>query len=172
VPAEDAMTDANILIRLAEPADVEAVRRLLVETWHDTYDSLIGAEKVTEITNSWHSIENLSRQVKTPNSSFLVAEEDGAIVGHALAGAQESVVVLSRLYVRPDRQRRGIGKRLLEAIVSRHPKNMKVRLEVEAGNSKGLSFYLREGFQAVATKDDDGLKHIMMEKRLSRRKRG
>jgi ribosomal protein S18 acetylase RimI-like enzyme len=165
------MMDANILIRAAEPTDVEAVRSLLVETWHDTYDSLIGAEKVTEITNSWHSIENLSRQLTMPDASFLVAVEDGAIVGHILATAQKPpLLTLSRLYVRPDRQRLGIGTRLIDASIRRHPQSAKLLVEVEAGNSKGLSFYLREGFQSVNTRVVEGINHIFMEKRLSHRR--
>jgi GNAT superfamily N-acetyltransferase len=104
--------------------------------------------------------------------SFLVAEDDRAIVGHAFANAREvPFLVLSRLYVRPDRQRSGIGTRLLTEIIRRHPKSMKLQLEVQAGNSKGLCFYLREDFQVVSTEFKDGLNHILMEKRLARRKR-
>ena len=80
----------GVLIRPATPDDLPAVRALLVETWHDTYDALLGAERVTEITNSWHSIENLGRQLDVPDTSFLVAEEDGAIVGHAARQRAES----------------------------------------------------------------------------------
>jgi hypothetical protein len=32
-----------------------------VETWHDTYDPLLGRERVTEITNRWHAVEALAR---------------------------------------------------------------------------------------------------------------
>ena len=32
---------------------------LLVETWHATYDAIYGAERVTEITDDWHSIASL-----------------------------------------------------------------------------------------------------------------
>jgi ribosomal protein S18 acetylase RimI-like enzyme len=163
------MTNANVSIRLGEPADVEAVRTLLAETWHDTYDSLIGAEKVTEITNSWHSIENLSGQLTMPDASFLVAVEDGAIVGHILATAKKPpFMMISRLYVLPDRQRRGIGSSLIEAAAARHPACDILHLEVEADNKKGLSFYLREGFREVRRSVTQGIDHIRMEKRLTR----
>ena len=76
------MTD--ILIRPAVPEDLTAVRALLVETWHDTYDALLGAERVTEITNSWHSIDNLGRQLEIPGTSFLVAEESARSSGISL----------------------------------------------------------------------------------------
>ena len=132
---------ADILIRPAVADDLPAVRALLVETWHDTYDALLGAERVTEITNAWHSVENLGRQLDIPGTSFLVAEENGRSSAMLLANAEKPpLLVLSRLYVRPDRQRRGIGTQLLEAIIRRHPKSMRLRLEVEGGNAKGPVF--------------------------------
>jgi len=157
----------EIRIRPAKGGDVPAVRALLVETWHDTYDGLIGAGKVTEITDSWHSLPNLTHQLSVPDSSFLVADDQGAIVGHAFANAQRPpALFLTRLYVLPTQQRRGIGKSLLQAAIARHPACEVVRLEVEADNAKGLAFYRREGFEVVSEAVMEGIKHLRMEKQL------
>ena len=157
----------DIDIRPAAAGDVEDVRALLVETWHDTYDALIGKEKVTEINNSWHAIDSLKRQLSVPEASFLVADEAGAIVGHVFANAQRPpVLTIARLYVAPDRQRQGIGKRMLDAAIARHPACEVVRLVVEAENAKGLAFYEREGFHRVGEATVDGIEHFRMEKRL------
>jgi hypothetical protein len=51
----------DVRIRSGEAADAASVNGLLVETWHDTYDSLLGFERVSTITASWHSEEALSR---------------------------------------------------------------------------------------------------------------
>jgi ribosomal protein S18 acetylase RimI-like enzyme len=161
---EGTMTDA-IAIRPAREADLAALRALLVETWHDTYDALIGPEKVTEITDSWHSLDNLKSQIGLADCSFLVADDAGAIVGHAFANAQRPpVVTVARLYVAPARQRQGIGKRLLDAVVARHAACDLVRLLVEAGNVKGIAFYEREGFRPVGEAVVDGIKHFRMER--------
>ena len=155
------------LIRPAGPSDIPGVRALLVETWHDTYDALIGAEKMAEITSSWHSLDNLRHQLGVPDSSFLVADDQGAIVGHAFANAQRPpALFLTRLYVLPTQQRRGIGKSLLQAAIARHPACEVVRLEVEADNAKGLAFYRREGFEVVSEAVMEGIKHLRMEKQL------
>jgi hypothetical protein len=42
-----------MFVRTAGERDLAAVRDLLVETWHATYDSIYGAERVTEITDEW-----------------------------------------------------------------------------------------------------------------------
>jgi ribosomal protein S18 acetylase RimI-like enzyme len=159
----------DLKIRSAIEADLPAVRALLVTTWHDTYDRLIGATKVSEITNSWHSIENLTRQLALADTSFLVADEAGKIIGHAFAHAQRRPVLLvSRLYVLPSAQRRGIGARLLAEVMSRHPACDVARLEVESDNRKGRAFYLKQGFAPVGERMEQGIAHTRMEKRLTR----
>ena len=156
-----------IHIRQARSDDLADVRDLLVETWHDTYDALLGAETVIRITDEWHSVESLSRQLDLPNTCFLVAEQKGRIVGHVFANARElPVLVLARLYVRPHCQRRGIGKALLDAAAATYPDARFIRLEVEAGNPKGIAFYRREKFQPVGEVFQAGIRHIRMEKNL------
>ena len=40
-----------MFVRTAGAQDIKAIRALLIETWHATYDSIYGVEKVTEITD-------------------------------------------------------------------------------------------------------------------------
>ena len=158
---------ADLLIRPAVPDDVEGTRRVLVETWHDTYDALIGSEKVTEITGRWHAAEALAQQLALPGASFLVAERGSVVTGHAFAPApQLGVLFLSRLYVLPLHQRRGVGGRLLAAVLERHPGADRVRLNVEAENGKGVAFYRRHGFAVVGEREEEGLRSLRMERTL------
>jgi ribosomal protein S18 acetylase RimI-like enzyme len=158
----------DLLIRPAVAEDLEQVRRLLVETWHDTYDPLIGPEKVTAITAQWHAPEVLARQIETPDSLFLVAFHEAELVGHALAQfRQPPIVMLLRLYVLPRRQRRGIGGRLLDAVVEAYPGATALRLLVEADNPKGVSFYKAHGFEERGEQLEDGMKSLRMERMLA-----
>ena len=100
----------HIVIRTALPRDLGEVRRLLVTTWHDTYDALLGADRVTATTDSWHAIDVLAGQSALPNASFLIATRCSELVGHAFAVEQSGgVLLLSRLYVLPSHQLQGIG---------------------------------------------------------------
>ena len=142
VSGNPAVHPSEPVVRPAAHDDLPAVRDLLVETWHDTYDGLIGAVKVTEITNARHSIEALAPQFALADAWFLIAEEGGRSVGHVFAHARTPpALVIARLYVSPEWQRRGIGSRLMGAALAQHPQARVMRLEVEAGNAKGLSFY-------------------------------
>ena len=164
---------SELRIRPAIRDDIGAIRRLLVETWHDTYDPLLGREKVTEITDRWHAEDVLVRRLETPDSSCLLAELGREAVGHALAHArQAAILVLARLYVRPAYQRQGIGGRLLAALIERHPEASRIRLTVEADNAKGVAFYQRNGFAVTAEVVEDGLRGFRMERALDRARRG
>ena len=81
------------MIRDAAPDDLTAVRRILVETWHAAYDASMGASRVAEITEVWHSLENLDRELRAPGSTFLVAEEGGEPVGTSLAARRDDASV-------------------------------------------------------------------------------
>ena len=161
------MDTADFLIRYAVPQEAEDTRRVLVETWHDTYDPLLGPEKVAEITNRWHAVEMLTEQIDSPDALFLVAEHSGRLIGHAFARMPQSrVLFLSRLYVLPAWQRQGLGARMLEAMVERNPEAVQMCLNVEAENGKGVAFYRRHGFTVRGERVDDGRRSLQMEKLL------
>lgn len=161
------MNGATPLIRPAVPRDAEGTRRVLAETWHDTYDPLLGPETVARITGRWHAVAVLAEHIASPGASFLVAEHAGRLIGHAFAREpQPGVLFLSRLYVLPVWQRRGVGARLLEAVVERHPGAARMRLDVEAENGKGVSFYRRHGFTVVGEPTEEGRRKLRMEKPL------
>jgi ribosomal protein S18 acetylase RimI-like enzyme len=159
-----------VLIRNAVADDIPAVSALLVDTWHDTYDALLGADKVDDITRLWHAPAVLRQQLTQRGTCFLVAEADGAIVGHAFAtGWNLPVLHVARLYVLPGWQRQGIGNRFLDRLISLYPAADRLTLTVEKHNRKGVSFYLRHGFGVIDEAVEDGAAILMMEKPLPQR---
>jgi ribosomal protein S18 acetylase RimI-like enzyme len=144
-------------IRPATVVDLPAIRALLVETWHATYDNLYGAKRVTEITDDWHSRANLAVQLGREGTVFLVAVTANGIDGTSLARTKgNGQVMLDRLYVRPAAQGQRIGQRLLEATLARFPAGSTVQLEVEPQNIAAIRFYQRRGFVTVSSTPDCG----------------
>ena len=159
------------LIRPATSADLQAIQRLLRETWHATYDALYGAGEVEAISCRWHAIEALAQQLAQPNSVFLVAEQAGAIIATSLAHEIESgVIKLSRLYVLPSNQSQGLGVRLMrETLAGFDPAN-RVRLEVAELNTGAIRFYERHGFVLSRVVEYDGgpvARSLIYERRLA-----
>lgn len=134
-------------IRPVRAEDLAAVRAALVASWHATYDRFHGPAKVTEITDQWHSLAALSRQVDQPGGVFLMAEgAGGGVLGSAFAHLDDAgEACLRRLYVTPGAEGRGIGKRLLDETLARLAER-DVWLEVEPRNEGAIRFYRREGF--------------------------
>lgn len=135
-------------VRTAARSDLEAIRALLAETWHHTYDGIYGAERVTEITDDWHAMPRLEARLHQPNSEFLVADSGEDLDGVAFAASIDDgkTVMLRQLYVKPSHQGRGIGGALLSEVEASFPQAHRVRLEVEEANQPALRFYEARGF--------------------------
>ncbi len=160
-----------MFVRTASERDLDAIKALLAETWHATYDAIYGVERVNEITTEWHSLASLKARLKQPNSEFLVADDGKAIAGMAFAAATDDpkVVMLRQLYVRPANQRSGIGRMLLEEIEQCFPEARTLRLEAEEANGQAVAFYLANGFSQVGSTVDPArpeLSALLFEKEL------
>lgn len=137
-----------MVVRAALQDDLHLIRKLLAETWHHTYDSMMGADRVAAMTERWHTVENLEREIERPNHLLLVAERAGVLAATASATLlQDGLLRLGRLYVSPAFQRGGVGGALLEAVMQAYSTARTIRLEVETANRNGRAFYERHGFR-------------------------
>ncbi|MES0099638.1 GNAT family N-acetyltransferase [Mesorhizobium sp. M0019] len=161
-----------MFVRTAGERDLAAVRALLIETWHATYDAIYGAARVTEITDEWHSIAALKARLTRPNSEFLLADDGKSIGGMAFAAAttDPAIVMLNQLYVHPAWQRQGIGQALLDEIEASFPEARTLRVEVEEANAPAIAFYRARGFLPAGNTADcggaSGLPALVLEKQL------
>jgi ribosomal protein S18 acetylase RimI-like enzyme len=144
-------------VRAATVNDLPAIRDLLVETWHATYDPIYGAKRVTEITNDWHSLPSLKARLAREGAEFLVAEVDSQLAGMAFAAPGDAgQIVLFQLYVLPSHQGSGVGSRLLEDVENRFADAKSIRLEVEEANLQARRFYERKGFAQTDRSEENG----------------
>ena len=163
-----------ITVQPAEVEEVQEIKQVLSETWIDTYGPFLPAEVIQKVKTLWHSPETLAAEIENPRVFFGVAkDEHNSILGLVTAGRQgEEFVTVARLYVRPISQRQGIGGKLLDACIAAFPEAQRLRLEVEAQNEKGLSFYRKQGFKEVSRKEEKieetTLEVVEMERQLHR----
>ena len=137
---------AEAFIRTAMRGDLAAVKSLLAETWHATYDSIIGAEKVDEVTSLWHSPEALESRLSVPNSEFLVADTGSEITAMAFASQDGKVIDLQQLYVAPAYQGSGTGTKLIRELLSCFIGAQTMRVQVAGANTGAIAFYQACGF--------------------------
>lgn len=162
-----------MFVRTAGERDLPAIRALLVETWHATYDGIYGVDRVSEITDDWHAIDALKRRLDRPWSEFVVADDGMTIAGMAYAesDADGKLVNVRQLYVLPRFQGRGIGGMLLDELLNAYADAEIARLEVEAANIKAIEFYKAFGFSEAGRtgncgKEDSGIPALIFERSL------
>ncbi|HEY6632283.1 MAG TPA: GNAT family N-acetyltransferase [Rhizobiaceae bacterium] len=163
-----------MFVRTASERDLKAVRDLLVETWHATYDPFYGVERVTAITDDWYSMSALKRRLDQPNAEFLVADDGKQLGGMAFAAADAlgKSVMLHQLYVRPGVQGRGVGGLLLEEIIESFPDATLFRLEVEEANTRAIGFYVAQGFEQTGRTANCGAEQSGIPALIFERRRG
>ncbi len=161
-----------IEVQRAQVEEVPEIKRVLSSTWIDTYGEIYSEEAIQKITSRWHAPELLASQIQNPDFFFGVAKENGVIVGlTTVRKLDKETLFMYRLYISPDRQRQGIGSRLLDEALRIFPGIKRIKLEVEERNHKAISFYEKMGFKEVGRKVEEveGEKRplIEMEKKLS-----
>jgi ribosomal protein S18 acetylase RimI-like enzyme len=143
------MSQGRAVIRRAEVRDLSKVEIVARATWRVAYAGIIPDAVQRRLLDSWYSRESLSRALAAPGSSFFVAESGGDVIGFAqfVRRSAESVE-LTRIYVLPGRQRSGIGRQLLDAVLREFAAEglKQLTVEVERDNSNGRRFYERAGF--------------------------
>ena len=136
---------ANEAVRDATLEDASAIGRLHVAAWQAAYAGIMGSAFLAGLDS--REREALWRERIAAGAHVLVAIERGAVRGFACYGAERpdapipEVGELFAINLAPDAWRRGIGARLLAAVVGR------LR---EAGFREGVLWVARENVGARA----------------------
>ena len=163
---------SSVTIHRAQPDDIPEAKQLLSETWIDTYGSYLSERAIQRVTSVWHDPKRLAAEAQHPQIYFAIAKEaSGQIIGlTTVRQLDDEVIFMSRLYVHPTYQRKGIGAQLLHAAIEAFPGAKRLRLEVEAQNRKGRAFYRKHAFHEIGTRsisiEDDVLDGLVMERAL------
>lgn len=162
-------------LRTAAKEDIEAIRELLLEVWHEAYDGLIGSNVVEQIIAQRYALDSLKKCLVRPSSEYVVSD-DGETLQGVSYGVQGGVkghpdtVLLSQLYVRPQFQNQGIGKRLLIEIEESFPNARRMRVMVIEKNQNAVHFYESQGYKKVGnskpTAEYPDILEVALEKEL------
>lgn len=130
-----------MLVRRAVPGDLEAVVALEREALgRDAWGEALLREGLAGLL---------------PTTTFLVAEHDEVVVGHAVAAVAGDVVELQRIATAAAQRRTGVASALLEAVVALAGPGERVLLEVREDNAGARSFYAARGFVELARRPRD-----------------
>lgn len=142
----------NFSIREWSVKDFAIVRKILLETWLDTY-TFIPEEDIRFHLEKFYSIEKLQQISIDTNTICLIAEVDEKPVGwmKLYDNEDQKRFYISSLYVLPAFQGYGIGKKFLEEAksIARKRKYDRAWLGVMKDNFKALMWYEKNDFHFV-----------------------
>jgi ribosomal protein S18 acetylase RimI-like enzyme len=152
----------GVLIRDAALGDAPAMGQLHVAAWRAAYAGSMGAAFLASLDPLER--EALWRDQICAGAHVLVALESGLVRGFACFGAEHAdapaprVGELYAINLHPDAWRRGIGARLLAAVVARlrDAGFREAVLWVVRENARARAFYERFGWRGDGAEKDDG----------------
>ena len=144
-------------IRQATNEDILLIRKMADGAFRETYRGILSAEQMEYMMIWMYSEESLMRQMTLEGHQFFIAEMDAEGVGYASVSQDaEDVFHLQKLYVMPEHQGQGVGKRLLEEAVrylkQLHPAPLRLELNVNRRN-RAVGFYRRMGLTILRQGD-------------------
>jgi len=141
-------------IREATAADIDGIRTVAHDSLAASYGHVLGDDIIAQAVERWYDEETLADDLDDPETEFLVADDDGDIVGFAqsyVVDRRDVVGEIDWLHVEPENRGSGIGDELLAALETRLMDHGVGRIEgrVLEANEAGAGFYEREEFEGI-----------------------
>jgi ribosomal protein S18 acetylase RimI-like enzyme len=147
----------HMQIRSLDPADFDDVRQLARESLSTSYGGAFDDETIDAAVARWYSDDALSAAIEDDDEVFLVATDDGDLVGfcQALAVPADDEGRINWVHVDPDSRGLRIASQLFERAVGRFEGRGLHRItgRVLAEFEPGVSFYEDRGFQRASERE-------------------
>lgn len=152
-------------IRIASQADLSLIQHIATAAYHETYIPIIGLEQVDFMLRKLYNLDSLSEQMDQGHV-FIIATEEEEDIGFAAYSKIEEVpgvFKLQKLYLLPEKQGSGLGRFLVEKVISqaREAGADKLILNVNRYN-KSRGFYEKLGFVITEKVDIPIGEHFFM----------
>jgi GNAT superfamily N-acetyltransferase len=148
-------------LRLATPADTEALSDLGRRAFIAKFGDLYSAENLAKFLDDTHTPAKVAAQLADPGMRVAVIEDSGAVIAFCKIAFASTLprhsdarapFELKQLYTDPDRLGRGLGARLMDWALdqARHAGADELQLSVYSDNPDAHRFYARYGLAKIA----------------------
>lgn len=143
-----------IYLRKAKEEDLPIIKRLAEETWPSAYSDIISQEQITFMLEKMYNQGELLGQLLHGHHFMIASElnEDIGFAGFSFINSETRTFKLHKLYVLPKMHGKGVGKILMNEVVSqvKAQGGEFLQLNVNRAN-KAKDFYLKTGFKIKET---------------------
>jgi diamine N-acetyltransferase len=135
-----------VFIRKATVADVDILCSLSHSIWPKVYTEMISKEQIAYMLSLMYSKEVLTKQISEEGVTFLLAETSLPVGFAGFGPSKNQRFKLHKLYVEPEAQGLGIGRKLVETMIAQLPSTCcGIELQVNKRN-RAQTFYSKLGF--------------------------
>lgn len=155
-----------IVINLLSKNEMVVVREIAQITWPITYREILSSEQLDFMFEWMYNLETLQNQVEEGQLYYVLKENEKPLgfIGLELFTTEKNELKIQKIYVLPDNQGKGVGRKLIEKAVEIAQKKgiENVILNVNRFN-KAVSFYQKLGFKISSEVNIDIGKGYLME---------
>ncbi|MCL4147483.1 UNVERIFIED_CONTAM: hypothetical protein GTU68_042397 [Idotea baltica] len=147
--------------KLLTPADITDLKQISVETFTAAFASQNTPDNMSNYLDQAFNEDRLMEELNNPNSSFYFAKDQAKTIGYMKVNvdhAQTDLIglggmELERIYVMPSHQGKGVGRHMLDQVLSLARNNQKlfVWLGVWDQNLSAIGFYNKYGFNTIGS---------------------
>ena len=145
-------------IKIASSEDISTIQDIAYKTWPDTYKNILSHEQLSYMLNMFYHKDVLQKQFEDNSFSFIISLTNNTSAGFAAYSliSSDGQYKLHKLYILPEYQSKGIGKFMLDFILSdlKNKNAKRLTLNVNRKN-KAIPFYLSRNFKIIKKEDND-----------------
>lgn len=142
-----------IAIKTAKKEQIPHIIKLAEELWPETFASILTAKQITYMMEMMYSPDSLEKQMNDGHQYAIVSENNENIgyVSYEINHNNTNKTKIHKLYILPDRQRKGIGKIVIDYVAheAKKSKNNALFLNVNKYNESAIGFYQKHRFILV-----------------------
>lgn len=143
--------EGGFSIEDARPEDVEATRTIVRDAWLRIYPNQEHGITLEDLQGiDWFTEMDRRRQeiIKSKDKHTWVLRDDkGVVVGFCKATKIDEIGEIDAMYVVPELEGKGFGKKLIQKAIEWLGIDVNIRLEVVSYNTHAIGFYKKMGFQ-------------------------
>ena len=147
-----------IYLRKANEEDLAIIKTLAEQTWPTAYGDIISQQQITFMLEKMYNKGELLEQMLQGHHFIIASElkEDVGFAGFSVINLKTKTFKLHKLYVLPKMHGKGVGKILMNEVVSLVKAQGGEFLQLNVNrNNKAKDFYQKAGFKIKETVDLD-----------------